>query len=53
MELEDVYDMKRAKPEERDFVFNLINSPDQIIKAPSKMGELEIEFNLSSYDLCQ
>lgn len=49
MELEDVYEMKRAREEEREFILNLIQNPDQIILAPSKMGDLEIEFNLSSY----
>ncbi|AFL86198.1 hypothetical protein Belba_3710 [Belliella baltica DSM 15883] len=52
MELEDVYEMKRAKPEEREFVFSLIKNPDQTVHVPSKMGDLEIEFNLSSYNLC-
>ncbi|MFD2037137.1 hypothetical protein ACFSKL_20225 [Belliella marina] len=47
MEVEDVRTLERAMPEEKEFIFDLRNNPRQTKLLTSKMGEMEVEFDLN------
>ncbi|SIT06679.1 hypothetical protein [Belliella pelovolcani] len=47
MEVEDVNSLERALPAEKDFIFDLRRNPKQIKILESKMGEMEVEFDLN------
>lgn len=47
MEVDDVQALNRAKDEDRDFIFDLRKNPKQIKTLNSKMGDMEVEFDLN------
>ena len=47
MEVENVRTLERAKPEEKDFIFDLRENPKQTKLLTSKMGDMEVEFDLN------
>ncbi|MCH7414415.1 hypothetical protein MM213_13025 [Belliella sp. R4-6] len=47
MEVENVRTLERAKPEEKNFIFDLRQNPKQTKLLSSKMGEMEVEFDLN------
>ncbi|MCH7410314.1 hypothetical protein MM239_12975 [Belliella sp. DSM 111904] len=47
MEVEDVEKLERALPEEKSFISDLRSNPKQIKILQSKMGEMEVEFDLN------
>ncbi|MCH7398968.1 hypothetical protein MM236_13260 [Belliella sp. DSM 107340] len=47
MEVENVRTLERANPEEKDFIFDLRKNPKQTKFLTSKMGEMEVEFDLN------
>lgn len=47
MEVDDVQTLHRAKDEDREFIFDLRQNPKQIKTLNSKMGDMEVEFDLN------
>lgn len=47
MEVDDVQTLDRAKDEDKEFIFDLRKNPKQIKTLNSKMGDMEVEFDLN------
>jgi hypothetical protein len=51
MEVNDVNTLALAQPEEKAFIFDLRKNPKQIKNLVSKMGKMEVEFDLNLTEL--
>ncbi|GAB2628363.1 hypothetical protein [Belliella aquatica] len=47
MEVDDVQSLDRAKEEDKEFIFDLRKNPKQVKILNSKMGDMEVEFDLN------